>query len=321
MQGKALSGRSTGKVYIGIDVCKDRLEVYLHPLGRSLSMSNSRDGLKRVKRALADHDVALVVMEATGKHHRLAQRTLHAAGLGVAVINPLRARLFAEARGQLAKTDAIDARLLALYGESMSPAAPPPRPENIEDLQEILRARQAATAERTALKNRRGASTTAFLKAELARRIRNLDGHIKRLEAETKRQLDSDPALQRRYRILQSIPGIGPIVAAVLLIGLAELGACSGKAAALLTGVAPIACDSGQKDGKRHIRGGRSFVRNALYMAGVAAARCNPELKAFYDRLRAKYPAKYALTAVMRKLVTLANTLLKEDRPWQPVRP
>jgi len=320
MQGKELPGRSAGKeVYVGIDVCKDRLDVYLHPVGRKFQVANTDVGLKKLKRQFEGHDVALVVIEATAKYHRLTQRMLHAAGFRVAVINPLRSRLFAQASGQLAKTDPIDARMLALYGEALSPKATAPVPEIVEELQEIVRTRQEATADLTALKNRRTASMVSCVRRELGRLIKNLQAHIERLEVEIGRRIKSDPLLERRYQILVSIPGIGPIAAAVLLVGMSELGSCSGKAAALLAGLAPIACDSGARDGKRHIKGGRGFVRNVLYMAGVAAARCNPDLKAFYQRLSATYPPKYVLTAVMRKLVVLANTLLKEDRLWQPV--
>jgi len=322
MQGKvSLKQSAAVRVYVGIDVCKERLDVYLHPLGRKLSVVNSREGLKILKRELANHDVALIVIEATAKYHRLAQRMLHAAGLRVAVINPLRSRLFAEAAGQLAKTDPIDARMLAIYGESLSPDATPPVPEILEELQEIVRARQEATADLTAFKNRRGASVAAFVKREIDRAIKGLEAHIERLEVEIARRIKADPALQQRYRILVSVPGIGPTVAAVLLIGMTELGSCSNKAVALLAGLAPIARDSGTTEGKRHIKGGRGFVRTTLYMGALAAVRCNPDLKAFFKRLSATYPKKYALTAVMRKLVVLANTLIKENRPWQPIRP
>lgn len=321
MQGKELPGQSAGRVYVGIDVCKDRLDVYLHPVGRKFQVANTRDGLKKLKRELADHDVALVVFEATAKYHRLAQRMLHAAGFRVAVINPLRSRLFAEAIGQLAKTDPIDARMLALFGQSLSPEATPPKPELVEELHEIVRARQEAVTDLTAFKNRRGASVVGFVKREINRVIKSLETHIERLEAEIARRIEHDPALKRRYEILVSIPGIGPAVAAVLLIGMTELGTCSNKAIALLAGLAPIACDSGAKDGKRHIKGGRGFVRNALYMAGVTATQFNPDLKAFYHRLLAAHPKKLALTAVMRKLVVLANTLIKEDRLWQQIHP
>lgn len=321
MQGKELSGQSAGRVYVGIDVCKDRLDIYLHPVGHQFEVTNSREGLKKLKRELAKHDVALVVIEATAKYHRLSQRMLHAAGWRVAVINPLRSRLFAEACGQLAKTDKIDARMLALFGESLSPEARPPAPEFLQELHEIVRARQEAATDLTVFKNRRGASVTAFLKREINRAISALEAHIERLEAEIERRIKSDPALERRYRILFSIPGIGRKVAAVLLIGMAELGTASGKSMALLAGLAPIADDSGDKGAKRHIQGGRAFVRTALYMASVTASKWNPDLKAFYQRLIATRPKKLALTAVMRKLIVLANVLIKEDRLWQPVSP
>jgi transposase len=322
MQGKKLPGRSAEKqVYVGVDVCKEWLDVYLHPIGLKMRVANAPEGIKRLKRWLADHTVALIVMEATAKFHRVAQRMLHAAGFRVAVINPLRSRLFAEALGQLAKTDPIDARILALLGESLSPQAVPPVPQLVEELHEIVRARQEAMDELTAFKNRRSASTVAFVKREIARAIKSLESHIERLEVEIERRIESNPALAHRYRILLSIPGIGPATASILLIGMTELGTLTGKAAALLTGLAPIAWDSGEKDGRRHIRGGRGYVRNALYMAARSAARCIPHLKAFYERLVATKPDKVAITAVMRKLIVLANTLIKEDRPWSPVRP
>lgn len=322
MQGKESPGRSAkNKVYVGVDVCKEWLDVYLHPIGLRMRVVNTREGLKGLKRRLADYDVALIVMEATAKYHRLAHRMLSAAGFGVAVINPLRSRLFAEALGQLAKTDPIDARMLALFGESLSPQVTSPLPESVEELQEIVRVRQEAAQELAAFKNRRGASVVAIVKRELDRVVKLLEAHIERLETEIARRIKSDPVLAHRYTILVSIPGIGPTTAAVLLIGMSELGTCSNKAAALLAGLAPIARESGEKDGKRHIKGGRSFVRCALYMASRTAARCNPQFKTLYQRLAATKPDKVAITAVMRKLIVLANTLLKENRQWTPVRP
>ena len=322
MQGKEPPERSaTPEVYVGIDVCKEWLDVYLHPIGLKMRVANTREGIKSLKRRLAKHTVTLCVMEATAKFHRLTQRMLHAAGFRVAVVNPLRSRLFAVALGQLAKTDPIDARILAVLGQSLSPQETPPVPEFIEELHEIVRARQEATDELTAFKNRYGASVVAFVKREIARAIKGLATHIERLDTEIRRRIESDPALAQRFRILVSIPGIAGVTAGVLLVGMTELGALSGKAAAQLAGLAPIAWDSGERDGKRHIRGGRGFVRNALYMAARSAARCSPHLKAFHQRLAATKPDKVAITAVMRKLLVLANTLLKEDRLWEPTRP
>lgn len=323
MQGKMMPKHSAVEpVYVGIDVCKDRLDVHVHPTGECFCLANNREGLKRLKRRLDEGAVALIVIEATAKYHRLAQRTLAQAGFAVAVVNPLRARLFAEACGVLAKTDGVDAKMLAVMGAALTPRARPPAPAAIEALQELVRARTAATRELTGLRNRLGATQTRFLKTELGRQIRVLERSITRLGDEIGRRIAADPTLARRREILLSIPSFGPAVAAVLLADFAELGALSLKAAGSLAGLAPIARDTGQTSGPRHIRGGRVTVRNALYMAALSAVRYNPSLKTFYQRLRAagKKP-KVALTAVMRKLITLANTLVKEDRLWLPTSP
>lgn len=318
MQGKVLlEARSASPVYVGIDVCKDHLDVYLHPIAVHWRVTNDRDGLRRLKRLLAGHEVSLVVMEATAKYHRLAHRSLSQSGFAVAIVNPLRSRLFAEAIGARAKTDRVDARMLAILGEALGPQAMAPVPEALEALQELVHARNAATAERTALSNRLAASQTAFLRAELKRRIKSLERHIERLAAAIDERIAADPVLARRHEILVSIPGVGPGVAANLLADLAELGSLDRRAIACLAGVAPFADDSGEATGQRHIKGGRASPRRALYWAALSASRHNPELSAFYKRLVeiGKKP-KLALTAIMRKLVVLANTLLKENRLW-----
>ena len=323
MQGKALPEQDAKPaVYVGVDVCKDWLDVHVHPTGHAFRVANDRNGLKRLKRELATVAVAGVVMEATSKYHRAAHRSLHEADLPVAVVNPLRARLFAEAIGALAKTDRIDARVLALMAERLQPAPTAPCAVALEQLQEIMHARTAAIAERTALQNRLGVTTNGFLRRELARRIKAIEAHIERLDAEIERKIAADPVMARRRAVLLSIPGIGPVAAHVLLIHLAELGSCSAKQAAMLTGVAPLACDSGERQGQRRIRGGRACVRSVLYMAALSATRYNPDIKAFADRLKANgKAAKVVLVAVMRKLVALANVLVQQDRPWQQIKP
>jgi transposase len=320
MQGKVkFATDTTAPVYVGIDVCKARLDVYLHPAGTVLQVSNDAVGLKRLKRVLAGLPVECVVMEATAKYHRAVHRSLHAAGLPVAVVNPLRARLFAQACGALAKTDTIDARLLALLGQALDPAQTPPAPLALEELQELVNARSTAVADRTGLQNRLAAAQTGMLRTELARLGKILDAHLARLEAAILARLAADPGLARRYAIVLSIPGIGPVTAAMLVIGMAELGTCSGKQAAMLAGLAPLADDSGARTGRRAIRGGRAGVRTALYMAALSASRYNPDLAGFATRLRsAGKPAKLVLVAVMRKLLTLANALLTQNRLWTP---
>lgn len=256
-------------------------------------------------------------MEATGKYHRLAQRSLAHSGFAVAVVNPRRARLFAQALGTLAKTDRVDAEMLAILGAALEPRATPPAAEAVEALQELEHARSAATAERTALLNRWAASHTTFLRAEMKRCIANIERHIARLADAIAARIAADPALARRAEILASIPGCGRTVAAALLADLPELGALDRRAVASLVGLAPFADDSGDRNGQRHIKGGRAHPRRALYWAALSAARYNPDLAVFHQRLRdnGKKP-KVALAAVMRKLVVLANLLIKEDRLW-----
>ena len=322
MQGKVLPERSAEEVYAGCDVSKDYLDLYLHPSGERLRVSNDRQGLHKLKRELARRPVALLTLEATGKYHRAACRSLSQTGLPVAVVNPLRARLFAKAAGLLAKTDRVDAMMLAYMGKALCPRTTMPAEQAHEELSELVRARNAASAERTALKNRLTAAVTSFLKTELKRCIASLNTHIERLAAEIERRIKADPALARRAEVLTSIPGIGPAVAADLLVDMAELGDLSARAAASLAGLAPVADDSGNRNGPRRIRGGRPQARRALYLAALSAARYNPSLAIFYKRLiEAGKKPKVAIVAVMRKLIVLANTLISENRIWNPNQP
>lgn len=322
MQGKVLPEQSAEKVYAGCDVSKDYLDLYLHPSGERLRVSNDRQGLHKLKRELVARSVAFLTLEATGKYHRAACRSLSQAGLTVAVVNPLRARLFAKAAGLLAKTDRVDAMMLAYMGKALCPRTAMPAEQAHEDLSELVRARNAASTERTALKNRLAAAATSFLKNELKRRIASLNTHIERLADEIERRIKADPALARRAEVLTSIPGIGPAVAADLLVDMAELGSLSARAAACLAGLAPVADDSGHRNGPRRIRGGRPQARRALYLAALSAARYNPALSTFYRRLiKAGKKPKVAIVAVMRKLIVLANTLVSQNRTWSPTQP
>lgn len=322
MQGKVMPNEAESEVYVGIDVCKAWLDVYLHPIGQIARVANSEAGLEALARKLAGHPVTLVVMEATGKLHRLAHRVLHARGLRVAVVNPYRARRFAEALGQLAKTDRLDARILALFAAKHHPRASPPASAHIAELQEIVLARQSAVAETVALANRKASSESRFLAAELTRRIDEIKAHIKSLEGEIRRLIAADPDLVRRFAILTSIPGIGTIVAASLVAGLAEIGTLGGKQIAALAGLAPMNRDSGAQRGQRHIQGGRAHVRAALYFAAVTAVRKDSGFASFARRLEGVGKApKLILAAVMRKLLVLANTLIAQNRTWSPLPP
>jgi transposase len=209
--------------------------------------------------------------------------------------------------------------MLALMGAMLEPKAKPPAPETIETFQELVRGREAFVQQRTALLNQLGDAKATFLKQQIRRQIRMIEAAIERLQKEIMRIVKADPGLARRYEILVSIKGIGPVTAVAILANFPEIGTCNAKQSAMLAGLAPIANDSGDRAGTRSIKGGRAGLRTGIYMAAVSAASSNPGLRAFYDRLVAagKLP-KVALTAVMRKLIVLANTLIREDRLWTP---
>lgn len=324
MQGKVSSEQkpSTGPVYAGIDVCKEWLDIHVHPLNRSLRLSNDKSGIRQLKRLLSRLSPACIVLEATGKFHRPAHRSLHADGMPVAIVDPYRARMFALACGYLAKNDRLDARLLALMGETLRPSASVPASPAFEELQEFVGARSAAVSELNMLANRIKATQAAGLRAALVRRAGSLQKHIDWLDAEIAGRIADDPDLCRKATILTSIPGVGPVTAHALIAGMHELGSCTGKQAAMLAGLAPIANDSGARSGARSIRAGRPAPRRALYMAALSACRHNPSLASFAKTLKdAGKPPKVVLVAVMRKLVVLANTLLTQNRLWSPKAP
>jgi transposase len=272
MQEQALEAKAGTAVYAGIDTCKAWLDVYLLPDGQSLRVANTAAGVRQLRRELTGKGVALIVIEATGKLHRLAHRMLSQAGFAVAVINPQRSRKFAAALGQLAKTDRIDARTLARFGQMMAPDerrsregavgrsperrcydATPVPDKLLTELQELVMARQAFTADRTALLNRLDAAECASVKTMLKRRIKNAADDIAALDRQITALIASQEQLQRHYEILLSIKGIGPVVAATMIGCLAELGLLSRGQIAMLIGVAPVNRDSGEMRGQMHI--------------------------------------------------------------------
>jgi transposase len=244
---------------------------------------------------------------------------LSRARFAVAVVNPYRSRKLADALGLLAKTDEIDARALALYAQMINPEATPVPAGVLTKLQELVRMREEITALETAAANSLRTVECSEGPATLRRLLKAFARETAKLEAKIAELIRSDAQLKHRYDILISIKGVGPAVAATLLAWLSELGILTRGQIAALVGVAPMNCDSGERRGQRHIKGGRAPVRRALYMAALTASRFNPDLKTFYTRLRAAgKAAKVALTAVIRKLVVLANALIREDRHWKP---
>jgi transposase len=278
--------------------------------------------MRQLKRWLTRFDIALVVVEATGKWHRAVQRSLAASAIPAAVVDPFRVRMFAKAQGILAKTDRLDARVLAQFAAVMAPPVRAPAPQMIEDLRELVVARASAVAQQTALKNQRSAATVKFLQRQLDRRIGRADQDIEALDAAILARIKADDGLAKRYKILTSIGGIGFVTASTLLASLPELGSSTVKQIAMLAGLAPLADQSGQREGVRVVWGGRANVRRILYLAALTATRFNADMKAFYQRLIATgKPPKLAIIAVARKLAILANTLINQDRIWLPQAP
>jgi transposase len=320
MQGKEASEQETkAKSNVGIDVSKCWLDVHITPSSEQRRFANDCAGIRQLKRWLLRHDIALVAIEATGKWHRQLHRSLVTSAVPVAIVDPYRVRMFAKAQGTLAKTDRLDARVLAAFAAVMAPPLRPPAPQTMAELAELVVARASAVEAQTALKNQRGAAEGGFLKRQLERRIERAGKDIDCLDREILARIKADEGLAKRYAILTSIPSFNFVVAATLIAGLAELGSLTAKQVAMLAGLAPIADQSGERDGVRVIWGGRKAVRRILYLAALSAVRFNADMRAFHQRLRSSgKPPKLILIAVARKLVILANTLIQQDRTWEP---
>ena len=303
----------------GIDIAKDRLDVCLCPDGATRHFTNDAKGHRGLIAWLSGHAIQRVVFEPTGAYHRALERSLASAGLPLAKINPRHARRFAEALGQLAKTDRLDAALLARFGALLEPPTRPVLSPTLDAMKELLVARQALIKDRTAALNRQKIVRSPLLRRHLDQRLRQIARQLAAVDAQLQSLCLADAALAPRLAILMSIPGIAQATAVSLLVDMPELGSLDQSQVASLAGLAPVARDSGTSRGRRTIRGGRAHVRQTLYMPAMVAARFNPDLKAKYQALLgAGKPAKVALTAIMRKLVILANALLRDQRHWTP---
>jgi len=301
---------------IGIDISKSNLDCHVYPAAAERQFANTAKGHKALIAWLQQWKVERIAYEATATYHRALEAAL--ADWPCVKLNPERARRFAQATGTLAKTDRIDAMLLARLAATLQPPMRPAPSASQAQLAELINARDGLVRDRTALKNREKNITIALLKRQCRQRLEQIERHIEALDAEIASLITADAALARRHEILTSIAGIGTLTANQLIATMPELGNLDNKQAASLAGLAPVARQSGQWKGKSFIRGGRANVRQALYMPALVAARFNPDLKAKYQQLvAAGKPAKIAITAVMRKLVVTANALLKADRCWQ----
>ena len=306
-------------LFVGIDVAKAHLDVGIWPETRTWQVPTTTAGLEALVAELRPLQPAVIVLEASGGYEQTPAATLAAAGLPMVVVNPRQVREFARATGQLAKTDRLDALILAHFAAVIRPAIRPVPDAAAAELRDTLDRRRQVVEMLTAEKNRRAQSRSVRIRAEISEHIAWLERKRDDLDGTVRQQLQSNAVWHENDVLLQSVKGIGPTVSATLLALLPELGTLSKRQITALVGLAPLARDSGTMRGKRTIWGGRAAVRSVLYMAAITARRCNPVIAAFYDRLIAKGKApKVALTACMHKLLVICNALLRDQTAWKP---
>jgi transposase len=303
--------------FCGIDVSKDRLDVMVLPEQKCVSVANDAAGWAELVEWLRGFSIAAIGIEASGGYERGAMRALLAAGMSVRQVNPFKLRQFARASGVLAKNDPLDTRMIASFVAIMPTRPAQRQTPTAERLAEMLAVRRQLSAEKVAAENASRLLEDAMLQRLSRRRIGRLAADIDMLDGHLVKIVQTDAALAHRYRLLTSMPGVGPVLACTLIALLPELGRMSRKQVAALVGVAPYAFESGKFKGRRCIWGGRAPVRQVLYMAAMSASNWNPVLKTFHDRLKAagKLP-KVAIVAVMRKMITLLNAMLRDDVVW-----
>jgi len=303
---------------IGVDISKDHLDAHRMSDGATRRFANDRHGHQALIAWLAEPDVR-VVYEPTGPYHRTFERRLAEAGVALVKVNPRQARRFAEATGTFAKTDRLDAAMLARMGALLELEPRPARSAMLNDLKDLHMAREALVKNRTAAKNRAKNLSLSILKRHNTEQLRQIERQMAAIEKEIMTLIKANAGLCERFDILVSIPGVSAITAFALIIDMPELGTLENGQAASLAGLAPIARQSGQWTGRAFIRGGRANLRQALYMPALVAMRFNPDLKAKYEKLVAVgKPPKKAITAIMRKLIVLANALIRDSRKWTP---
>jgi len=305
-------------ITVGIDVSKDRLDVAVHPRGELFAVERNAAGLERLAARLQEVAPHIVALEATGGFETIAAAALAAVGLPVVVVNPAQVRSFAKALGQRAKTDPIDAAVIARFAEATRPE-PRPLPDEATRLLADLVARRRQIIEMIGAERQREKRVTiAHLRKSIARLLKALEKELASVDADIDDAVRGSPAWRDKEDLLASVPGIGTNIARTLIAELPELGQLGRKQIAALAGLAPFTRQSGQWRGRSFIGGGRTAVRAALFMGAMVAKRHNPVLKAFFDRLvAAGKPKMVALIAVARKLLTILNAILRDNRPWQ----
>jgi transposase len=309
---------SKRKTNIGIDVSKRLLEVAVHESEFQYRCPNQASAFGALLAELIALRPARIVVEATGGLEKPVVAALHAAGLPVVVLNPRQVRAFAKAIGQLAKTDRLDAGVLAHFAAAIKPPLRPLKSTDEQELEALMGRRAQLIEMLVAEKNRRNSATSDVVRETIKEHIDWLEDRIAELDEQLQARLVSSSEWQNKDTILQSVPGIGRVVSFALLAELPELGTLNRQRISKLVGVAPLNCDSGQQRGVRHIFGGRARVRSMLYMATFTATRFNPVIKEFYQRLVAKgKPHKVAITACMRKLLSIINLMVRNQTLWR----
>jgi transposase len=307
------------EVHVGVDVSKARLDAYIDPIGQTRSVDNTPAGIQSLLKTLKALNVKLVLVEATGRYERRLAADLLEACIPVTVVNPRQARDFAKSLGKLAKTDKIDARVLAQFAKLGHHRLAEKTPENLALLDQRVTRRRQVVAMLATEKTRLEQLTDPLAIRTVKRVMRVLDQQREDLDRDIAKLIESDDDWRNKAQIIDSAPGIGPDTANQLVVDLPELGRLNRQQIAALVGVAPMNCDSGSMRGQRHIRGGRADVRTTLYMAAYNAMRCNPTIRAFAERLKkAGKPFKVVATACMRKLLIILNVMVKTNQHWNP---
>ena len=305
-------------MFIGIDVAKDRLDVHVRPGGEAFAVARDGEGVAALVERLKEVGAGLIVLEATGGFEQVVAAGLAGAGLPVVVVNPRQIRDFARALGRLAKTDRIDAEVIALFAERVRPELRPLPDDQARELDELVTRRRQVIEMMVAEGNRARRLSSRRLQKRIARHQAVLQKELTEIERELDDTIRKSPIWRETEDLLKSVPGIGNATARTLIAALPELGSLDRRKIAALVGLAPFNRDSGTLRGKRMVAGGRAPVRAALYMAALVASRRNPLIAAFYQRLLAAgKPKKLALTACMRKLLTILNAIVRDRTPWQ----
>jgi len=304
---------------IGIDVAKQYFDLHGLKTGQDQRMENSTDGIRQCVAICNKIRPELIVMEATGGYELTLAGTLQAEGFAVAVVNPRRIRDFAKAAGQIAKTDRLDARIIAQFAAKMEPMPTEQFSENTQKLKALVARRSQLVGLHTAESNRLEHADCKEIRRSIAAVLKVIEAQMKTIDRQIKEHIENTPRLRQRSEILDSVPGIGPTTANMLVTELPELGRLNRRQIAALVGVAPMARDSGTFRGKRMTGGGRKKIRSRLFMPTLVAVRHNPILRAYYNKLLGRGKCKMvALVAVMRKLICIMNTMAKNNQKWNP---